>query len=296
MDSSSLSLAAKDKASVDSSSSLSLAGIHEVPDGKTLKLDALREKHSRSLSQKERLEKIAQVRKGNPGASEEEIKTLYLAHLIDEALKAQDLEAERRAAKRRQAREDEAQQEPFYALALDSMEKAIQENVDAVLEEKADWVWAKEALLVTHCQTMTMDERTAWRREIRMETRKANPLLTDEELNPHYQRAMIRLALEWRKNDLQRIKDSLLSSSLAAKKKEDDLLVRGPSQNALLEEFSSSLTAKQTEDILAEVRRSNPDATPKDFGVAYRAFKLQAALVWYRNLFLYLGQVCHDAL
>ena len=117
VDSPSLSLASKGKASADSSSSLSLAGIHEVPDGKTLKLDALREKHSRSLSQKERLEKIAQVRKGNPGASEEEIKTLYRAHLLDEALKAQDLEVERRAAKRRQEREDERQQEPDYALA-----------------------------------------------------------------------------------------------------------------------------------------------------------------------------------
>ena len=73
VDSPSLSLASKGKASADSSSSLSLAGIHEVPDGKTLKLDALREKHSRSLSQEERLEKIAQVRKGNPGASEEEM-------------------------------------------------------------------------------------------------------------------------------------------------------------------------------------------------------------------------------
>ncbi len=112
---------------------------------------------------------------------------------------------------------------------------------------------------------------------------EANPLLTDEELKPHIQGAMLRVALEWRKNDLQRIKDSLLSSSLAAKKKEDDLLVRGPSQNALLEEFSSSLTAKQTEDILAEVRRANPDATAKGFGAAYRAFKLQAALVWHRS-------------
>ena len=46
------------------------------------------------------------------------------------------------------------------------MEKAIQESVDAVYEEKADWVWAKEALVVTHSQTMTMDEGTAWRRQI----------------------------------------------------------------------------------------------------------------------------------
>ncbi len=59
--------------------------------------------------------------------------------------------------------------------------------------------------------------------------------------------------------------------------------MRGPSQNALLEELSSLLTAKQTVDILAEVRRANPKATSKDFGAAYRAFKVQAALVWHRN-------------
>jgi hypothetical protein len=193
------------------------------------------------------------------------------------------LEVERRAAKRRQATKDEEQQNPSFALALDRMERAIQENVDAVFEEDADWSWAKLALKVTHNQSMTMDEGTAWRREIRKETRKANPLLTCEELKPHFHGAMIRAAYEWHKNDLQRIKDSLLSSSLTAKKKEDDLLVRGPSQSALLEEFSSSLTAKRTEDILAEVRRANPNATAKDFGAAYRAFKVQAALVWHRN-------------
>ncbi len=201
---------------------------------------------------------------------------------MDEARKAQDLEFEQREAKRKQATKmylDEAQQEPAYDLALDSMEKDIQENVNAAYDEKADWVWAKEALLVTHGLTMTVEEGTAWRREIRKETRKAHPLLSYEELKPYVKRAILRATYEWHKKDLQRIKDSFL----AAKKKEDDLLVRGPSQNALLEEFSSSLTAKQTEDILAEVRRGNPDAKGKEFGAAYRAFKLQAALVWYRG-------------
>ena len=129
VDSPSLSLASKDKASADSSSSLSLAGIGELSEVERLEREILGPKYSWTLTQKERLEKIAQVRKGNPGASEEEIKTLYRAHLLDEALKAQDLEVEQRAANRRQATKmfmDEAQQEPAYALALDSMEKDIQ--------------------------------------------------------------------------------------------------------------------------------------------------------------------------
>jgi hypothetical protein len=170
VDSPPLSLASKVKASADSSSSLSLTGGDELSEVE--RREILGPKYSWSLTQKERLEKMAQVRRGNPGASEEEVKTLYRALILDEALKAQDLEVERRAAKRRQAREDEAQPEPAYALALDSMEKAIQENINAVYEEEADWVWAKEALLVTYSQTMTMNEGTAWRREIRKETRR----------------------------------------------------------------------------------------------------------------------------
>ena len=79
----SLSLASKVKASANTSSSLSLTDSHRAPDGGTLRRDALREKYAKSLSQSERLEKIAQVRKVNPGASEGEIRALYRAHLLD---------------------------------------------------------------------------------------------------------------------------------------------------------------------------------------------------------------------
>ena len=98
----SLSLASKVKASANTSSSLSLTHTHRAPDGETLRLDALREKCAKSLSQEERLEKIAQVRKVNPGASEGEIRALYRAHLLDEALKAQDLEESK--AKRKESK------------------------------------------------------------------------------------------------------------------------------------------------------------------------------------------------
>ena len=36
-------------------------------------------------------------------------------------------------------------------------------------------------------------------------------MLTDEELKPHVKSAMLRVAYEWHKNDLQRIKDALLA-------------------------------------------------------------------------------------
>jgi hypothetical protein len=59
--------------------------------------------------------------------------------------------------------------------------------------------------------------------------------------------------------------------------------VRGPSQDALIEEFSNSLSIKETEVMIAVVRNANPNAPPKEFGVAYRAYKLQAALVWHKK-------------
>jgi hypothetical protein len=146
------------------------------------------------------------------------------------------------------------------------MEKAIQKNANAVYENDACWFWAKTALLVEHTGATTIDVRTAMRAEFRKELKRANPL-----------------ALKWRKNEILRKRDSLRSAALAEKLKEDELLVRGPSRNALLEEFSRSLTIKETENILAEVREANPSATAKEFGAAYRAFKVQAALVWHRS-------------
>ena len=210
----SLSLASKVKASANTSSSLSLTDSNRAPDGETLRRDALREKYAKSLSQAERLEKIAQVRKVNSGASEGEIRALYRAHLSDEALKAQDLEEEQRQEKRKQATKrfnDEAQQDTRYILALDKMGKAIQENVHAVYDEEVDWIWAKQALVTTHGQSMTQDENTAWRKQIRRETKEANPGLQYEEIKAHAKRAMIWVALEWHRNDVQRIKDSSLS-------------------------------------------------------------------------------------
>ena len=48
-DISSLSLASKVKSSADTSSSLSLTDVRKAPDGETLRLDAIREKYAKSL-------------------------------------------------------------------------------------------------------------------------------------------------------------------------------------------------------------------------------------------------------
>ncbi len=113
--------------------------------------------------------------------------------------------------------------------------------------------------------------------------RQGSQLVSSKELKTLVDVAVIGAALKWRKNVMQSKKDSLLSARLAERVKEDELLVRGPSQDALLEEFSRSLSIKKTEDMLAVVRNANPNAPAKEFGAAYRAYKVQAALAWHKN-------------
>jgi hypothetical protein len=132
-----------------------------------------------------------------------------IENLERDALKAQ--------AKKRQVEKDspllslssEEMEKQDLSFALDKMEKVIQENANAVHEKDAGWSWAMSALLVEHHRATTMDDRTAMRRKIREEIRKANPLVSREELKSYLDKAMVRAALEWRKNDLQSRKDSL---------------------------------------------------------------------------------------
>jgi hypothetical protein len=90
---------------------------------------------------------------------------------------------------------------------------------------------------------------------------------------------MLEAAFEWRRNVLQGEKDFLL----AERKKEDELLVRGPAQDVLLAEFSRSLTVAEISNLYGEVRDANPNASAKELGRALRAFSVQAALTWHRN-------------
>ena len=75
-----------------------------------------------------------------------------------------------------------------------------------------------------------------------------------------------------------REKDSLLSSALDERIKEDDLLVTGPAWKALLAEFSLSQSMDESASLYAEVREANPNAATKEFGRALRVLRVQAAL------------------
>jgi hypothetical protein len=175
----------------------------------------------------------------------------------------------------------EEQQEQIFSFALDRMEKAIQEHATEAIDwEDSDWSWAGTALLVQHSRATTFDERVGKRRKLREEIRKSNQLVSREELKSLVDKAMLRAALEWRRNEPQRKKDSLLlSSALAERKKKDELLVSGPAQDALLAEFDRSLTMAESGNLYAEVKEANPNASAKELGKALRAFKVQAAFV-----------------
>ncbi len=110
--------------------------------------------------------------------------------------------------------------EQDLSFALDKMEKAIQENANAIYVEDANWSWAKTAILMEHFQAITMDERLAMRRKFQQEIRQSNPLVSREELKSHLETAMIMAALKWRKSGLQSKKDALLSAALAERIKE----------------------------------------------------------------------------
>ena len=172
-------------------------------------------------------------------------------------------------------------EEQNLSLALDRMEKAIQENANAAQEEGSDWAWARTALLVDYSRAATLEERLDKRRKFRKEIEKANPGVSKEELKSLLYCARLRSALEWRRNCLQSKKDSLLSSSLTEQKKEDELLVRGPAQDALLAEFTLSLTQWEQSNLYQEVKEANPKANAIELGSALRAFKVQAALTWH---------------
>jgi hypothetical protein len=96
----SLSLAGKDKASLDSSSlSLSLAGTDTTGTDTTkdrsdsgydgLKQSALLLGCTTSLTQEEKADMRNKIREANPGASSEEIKSIFKAAVLDAALEAQ---------------------------------------------------------------------------------------------------------------------------------------------------------------------------------------------------------------
>jgi hypothetical protein len=171
---------------------------------------------------------------------------------------------------------DKAEQET--SLALDEMERVIQEHPNRELDKDVGWAWARLSLLIDYSRFTTVEARRDTRRKLCEERTKANPLMSSEELKACLDNAMSIVALEWRRNEPQREKDLILSSALAERKKEEELLVRGPAQNALLAEFDLSLTMAESSNQYVEVKDANPNASAKEIGAALRAFRVQAAL------------------
>ncbi len=89
-------------------------------------------------------------------------------------------------------------------------------------------------------------------------------------------------ALEAQAKKKQVEKDLLPSSALPERIK-DELLVRGPAQDALLAEHALTLTKEDEGNLFAEVMEANPKADAKELGRAFRALRVQAALTWHRN-------------
>jgi hypothetical protein len=178
----------------------------------------------------------------------------------------------------------EEKEEQNSSLAVDRMEKAIQENPNAVLDKQSEWSWIRTVLLVEYNQATTIDERTAMRRKFRAELQESKQLASSAETKSHIDISMLRAAIDWRRREPQRKKDLLLSSALAEMIKEDELLVRGPAQDALLKEHALTLTMEDNNsNLYAEVREANPNAAAKELGRALRALRVQAALVWHKN-------------
>jgi hypothetical protein len=72
---------------------------------------------------------------------------------------------------------------------------------------------------------------------MRKKIQDANPGASREELKIIHRDSMLKAALEARKRKSQDAKDFSLSSPLTGRDNEEELLVRGPAQRALLDEF-----------------------------------------------------------
>jgi hypothetical protein len=179
----------------------------------------------------------------------------------------------------------EEKQEQDFSLAVDRLEKATQENPEAILDEKSKLNWTRTVVLVEFHKTTTTgsDVRTALHRKFRAEHQEANPLASNAETKMHADMSVLRAAIDWHRRGPQRKNDLLLSSALSERIKEDEFLVRGPAQDALLLEHSLTLTKEEEGNLLAEVMEANPNTAARELGKALRTRRVQAALTWHRN-------------
>jgi hypothetical protein len=157
------------------------------------------------------------------------------------------------------------------------------EEIIAKHAEDEDESWA-EGLRFEHTFSTSLDERILLGRAFRAQCREDNPLISQAELKALSKRESMRSLLEWRRRVLQGEKDFLLSSELDKRIMEDELLVRGPTQDALLKDHALSLAEDESLDTYAAIREANPNAGAKELGALLRAAKVQAALLWRRGI------------
>ena len=163
---------------------------------------------------------------------------------------------------------------PDLLMSLASMEDNIQKYMEG--EEDVRTEHMKDCLLYEYSLTRTSGERTALHRTNTDRIRAINPKISREDLNILRPVVTLYGAMEWRRAVLQGEKAFLL----AERKKEEELLVRGPAQTALLNEFTLSLDENERAEIYAEVRDANPMAGANELGSLLRAAKVQKALAW----------------
>jgi hypothetical protein len=148
--------------------------------------------------------------------------------------------------------------------------------------EDEDDSWAA-SLFFEHAMSTTMEERLRMNREARDKCREDNQLVSKGELKVFLKKARMKSVLEWRRGVIQGEKDFLLSSALSERIKDDELLVRGPAQDALLKEHALSLTLDESVNTYAVVKEANPKAGAKELGKILWAAKVQAAFAWRKN-------------
>ena len=157
----------------------------------------------------------------------------------------------------------------------------IEDDVAEHAEDEDD-SWA-DALRFEYTLANDSKERLRANKEFRAKCREDNQLISSEELKALLKKNLMKSMLEWRAGVLQGEKDFLLSAALSERIKEDELLVEGPAQKALLKEYALSRTEEERVNTYAEVREANPKAGAKELAKILKAANVQAALAWHKS-------------
>jgi hypothetical protein len=158
------------------------------------------------------------------------------------------------------------------SFSLDRMEEAIQECATGEAAEDSDSEHMRKVLRVKHSRATTMDERLDMRRKFRDEIRNANPLVARNELKSLLNEAMFGAALEWRRKEVQSVKDSLSLLPLGTVKKADALSSCAEPKACIPLGMIKmlSLTSDERVEVYAATKDAYPDAHREAFTLQYK--------------------------